>query len=1011
MIGIKAKYQHSWRMSILLAIFALILWACPSPFEEAALSTLQDLLPPTIRFLTPELGSSFESSVTITGRIIDIDKAGMPRTGRASAYITSASYSIEGEQEHDLALDDSGIFTFSLPTAHYTTQIAIKVMAKDLNGNQASATMSLVPDKLGPLLVVTSPGDYSEYATVISLSGYVRNSVADDSISEVARTVSYSMPGTNKAGILELDAAGAFATTIDVSTLSGTRTVELTARDLNSNASLALITIVKPAGGGDISGFSVMPGDRRVSIQWEPVPHAESYTIREWEYGASVTGLTTTTYDWEGLENGTLYSFQVTAHIPSGLGPDAMSAEVQKIPLSPLSLVPHVTSRAYRSIGMTWADYEAISRYSVERSPSRDGPWEVVRKTSSNTFLDEGLAADAGYFYRVSPSSQDDIKSAWVAAAPGRFISISRSEIATLSLGGYTASAACRDGYVYAACGTGGLAVIDVREPGSPRIASRLTGLDARDIALNGDYAYIAAHTGGLRIVDVSNPSSPIGVATVPGSFSCLDVSGTKAIISSFNGSTLTIIDVSDPSAPTTIGSLGSMNGWRIKATPGRAYLTRWNTGLTILDTSDPDNIVSLSTTATSDWAVGIALQGDHAFIADNTAGLRILNVSNPSTPSSIGSCATGGTAMCVALRDDYAYVAATTAGLAFVDVSTPAAPTLLGTCLTSGSPGSVCLEDSHAYLTKGNDGLSVVDIAKPYRPSIASSTSNSTAQDIAIAGDIAYVARSSDPFCSFDISTPSAPIMLSSSSAATGRAVIALGDLIYVTDGENGLKIFSSDAEGTLAHIGTCDTPLFAYGLAIKGPYAYVANYSGSENESNGISIIDIADPRNPNFLRTFPIGIATYDIAIKGSHAYVVSNAGLVILDLTDPIYPVPVITVPSSGGGRGLAVSGDYAYIASMNAGLRIVDISNPSLATVTATQATTGNAYGVDVAGDFAFVAVYDKGIEVIDIANPASPIRVGGLDTAGNAVGVTVAGRYAYLAEGRFTVIDLLGGEE
>ena len=325
------------------AASALVMSACPIPFDLEELSVLQDQTAPGITFTAPTTGSAFQSTVTITGTIVDYDGKGAARSGDASAYIEYAGYSVLGEESAatDLSVAEDGDFSFSLATADYENQITVVVTATDKNGNTGSASITLVPDSDGPFLAVTPPEDYGEYATVITLSGFATNSAADTAITEVSPTVTYKMPGTNISGNLTLDAAGEFSATIDVSSLSGDHTIEATASDLNGNTTTVIITIVKPDIGGDISGFTVTPGNKSVTITWNAVPFAESYTISESRYGKTRTGVTSPC-TWDGLDNGSLYAFQLTAVLPESAGSDAVSAEILAVPLSPLTLSPWV---------------------------------------------------------------------------------------------------------------------------------------------------------------------------------------------------------------------------------------------------------------------------------------------------------------------------------------------------------------------------------------------------------------------------------------------------------------------------------------------------------------------------------------------------------------------------------------------------------------------------------------------------------------------------------------------
>jgi len=66
-------------------------------------------------------------------------------------------------------------------------------------------------------------------------------------------------------------------------------------------------------------------------------------------------------------------------------------------------------------------------------------------------------------------------------------------------------------------------------------------------------------------------------------------------------------------------------------------------------------------------------------------------------------------------------------------------------------------------------------------------------------------------------------------------------------------------------------------------------------------------------------------YGVAISGSHAYVADGvAGLQVIDITDPASPQLVGGVDTPGEAFGVAISGSHAYVADYDAGLQIAPL---------------------------------------------------------------------------------------
>jgi hypothetical protein len=124
---------------------------------------------------------------------------------------------------------------------------------------------------------------------------------------------------------------------------------------------------------------------------------------------------------------------------------------------------------------------------------------------------------------------------------------------------------------------------------------------------------------------------------------------------------------------------------------------------------SDPQNHVAL-------WSSDAALVGNYAYLACQT-GLLVIDVSEPQHPHRAGRCDTPGYACGVAVTGDYAYVADSDSGLRVIDVSDPESPHEAGYCDTPGFANGVAVAGSYAYLADCGYGLRVVRVSDPQSP------------------------------------------------------------------------------------------------------------------------------------------------------------------------------------------------------------------------------------------------------------------------------------------------------
>jgi hypothetical protein len=71
-----------------------------------------------------------------------------------------------------------------------------------------------------------------------------------------------------------------------------------------------------------------------------------------------------------------------------------------------------------------------------------------------------------------------------------------------------------------------------------------------------------------------------------------------------------------------------------------------------------------------------------------------------------------------------------------------------------------------------------------------------------------------------------------------------------------------------------------YAYGVAVSGAYAYVADYNA------GLRVIDVSNPSSPREVGFYDTPYYASGVAVSGSYAYVADwEGGLVILRFLGP------------------------------------------------------------------------------------------------------------------------------
>jgi hypothetical protein len=90
----------------------------------------------------------------------------------------------------------------------------------------------------------------------------------------------------------------------------------------------------------------------------------------------------------------------------------------------------------------------------------------------------------------------------------------------------------------------------------------------------------------------------------------------------------------------------------------------------------------------------------------------------------------------------------------------------------------------------------------------------------------------------------------------------------------------------------------------------------------SSGLHIIDISDPSNPTLKGLYDTPGDAYGVAVSGNYAYVADRySGLQIIDISNPSNPTFKGSYDTPEGARGVALSGNYAYVTACNYGLQM------------------------------------------------------------------------------------------
>jgi hypothetical protein len=506
-------------------------------------------------------------------------------------------------------------------------------------------------------------------------------------------------------------------------------------------------------------------------------------------------------------------------------------------------------------------------------------------------------------------------------------------------------------------------------------------------------------------------------IGQIGGPTKAVAVSGNYAYVGV--GMRVMVLDISNPASPSEIGVTQPFEGEvRDIAVSGNfAYVAAAETGLYIVNITNPAKPITTGQLDTKGYAEGIAVVGNYAYVADGPTGMLVVDISEPAKPVVTAAAYGFNYIFDVTLAGSYAYLAAAGAGLLVVDVSDPIHPLETGNYDTRGYAYGVTVSGNAIYVADGWEGVQIINISNPAQPIFTETIPTSGwAMDATIDSSHLYIADAFAGLRVVDVKNVTKPAEVSSYVVSKGHAAkLAFNNgVIYVADIYQGLYIIDVTIPAQLNPLSRYNPMGSAHAVVVKNGYAYVAA------DSFGFRVIDLKDPTEPRELSGLDIKGFAVTIAVSDNSAFIIpivpinDSGTLYTINISNPLNPVISSTIPHDGSPSSLFIQGTTLYNAG-EWGLYFVDISNPNepreLSFYKTTQdlkPDTAVALGVSVVGNIAYLAASGGGLYTIDISDPQHPVQLGVFNEPGTIEGknnasvvmleVAVAGKVAYVLD-------------
>jgi len=277
-----------------------------------------------------------------------------------------------------------------------------------------------------------------------------------------------------------------------------------------------------------------------------------------------------------------------------------------------------------------------------------------------------------------------------------------------------------------------------------------------------------------------------------------------------------------------------------------------------------PQSVFLVGSYDTPGSARGVFVAGDYAYVSCWDSGLVVVNVSDPANPSLAGGIETSpGHAWDAHLQGEYAYIADDyLGGLMIADISDPVQPVIVGCYDTPGWAYNLEVDGNYVYMADGHTGyFQIIDVSDPTNPApVADVNTNGWARGISLSWPYIYLANGGG-LRIFDISNPAEPRLISNCiTPPTAFAVCVAGNYAFLIDNHNAADFLTIDVSvaDSARIVHSYALPSAAWDVFVRGHYAFIANYE------SGLRVLDISDPLSPEL-------VGLYDTPGRCRHVYV--------------------------------------------------------------------------------------------------------------------------------------------
>jgi hypothetical protein len=380
--------------------------------------------------------------------------------------------------------------------------------------------------------------------------------------------------------------------------------------------------------------------------------------------------------------------------------------------------------------------------------------------------------------------------------------------------------------------------------------------------------------------------------------------------------------------------------------------------------------------------SLGVAINDDVVFVANENQGLEVINFSEPSKPEKIISFKISGLAQDVFYFMGFVYVGHI-GGVSIYDAQDLTNIKFAKKITQEGTVVDLMVSDHVLVYVTQNDGMHLFDVNNPYQPIKFPSSWYSvfTMTGVALLGKVISIAENDGGVEFIDLTFISNP-MLASRWNETGMyglgvdaAVINGKNYCFLACGNDGLKILDISNPRFPTSVANVTGIGAIQDVKAKNNIVYCSAYD------SGMVIVSCADPSNPQITDSYDANGLCLDADSKEGRTVIANQfAGVTLLN-TDNLNDIQYLgSFLDHGNADHLVVKEDLVYLADKSGGLEIINISNPMTPQRISQFMGSSNIEAVEIENDIAFLSCFSDGLYLVDISDPTNPTAISHYDT-------------------------------